>query len=100
MKKKIIYCLMLIGCFAVNPSYASDFDDDIELDEPIDDSIKLKPNIQFIKRNALAKANRAKKNNGCTGTGNLTFETGANLKGATIVNLSNNKGTSAVCVTR
>ena len=86
---------------------AGDLDDGIKIDEPINDDIDLDINIQYIKRRAKAAAEATKNgddvskkiivNKGCSGTGNQNFGAGANLKGTTIVNLSENKGTSTVC---
>ncbi len=93
---------MLLLTFNAN---ADDLDDGIELDNPIDDSLDLDKNINFIKRSAIAKSKSKSGGNnssqsesgGCDGTGNIKIGAGSNLKGATIVNLSNNKGTSSVC---
>ncbi len=86
---------------------ADDLDDGIKLDEPLNDDINLDVNIQFIKRRAKAAAESVQNggsaggkvivNTGCGGTGNQIFGAGSDLKGATIVNLSDNKGTSTVC---
>lgn len=86
---------------------ADDLDDGIKLDEPINDDINLDVNIQYIKRRAIAAAesvqngndvnNKIVVNTACGGTGNQTFGAGSNLTGATIVNLSDNRGSSAVC---
>jgi len=100
MKKIIIYLLAYF--LAVNASYADDLDDGIGLDEAIEDKIQLKPNIDYIRRSAIARARRAQDRGtaaACNGIGNQIFGAGSNLKGATIINLSDNKGTSAVCVT-
>ncbi|MDX2504694.1 MAG: hypothetical protein QNL62_09490 [Gammaproteobacteria bacterium] len=86
---------------------ADDLDDGVKLDEPINDDINLDVNIQFIKRRAKAAAesvqngndvnNKIAVNTACGGTGNQSFGAGSNLTGATIVNLSDNRGSSAVC---
>jgi len=86
---------------------ADDLDDGIKLDEPLNDDINLDVNIQFIKRRAKAAAESVQNggsaggkiqvNTACGGTGNQTFGAGSNLQGATIVNLSDNKGSSTVC---
>ncbi|MGR9052070.1 MAG: hypothetical protein ACU84J_05425 [Gammaproteobacteria bacterium] len=92
---------LLLAAASVN---AGDLDDGIGIDEEINDNMQLNSNIDFIKRNALAKAKRKTKNgqsdDGCGGTGNQSFGPGANLRNATIVNLSNNKGASSVCIKR
>jgi hypothetical protein len=92
---------LLVGSAAV--SYADDFDGGIPIDDLIDDKLETTLNIEYIKRNAKSKALRGaakgKKgvNQDCGGTGNQTFGPGANLQGATIVNLSDNKGATSVC---
>ncbi|WP_341326995.1 hypothetical protein [Methylotuvimicrobium sp. KM2] len=92
--------LLFIG-LPVTPLLANDLDDGIGIDEPINDNIQLNPNIDFIKRNALAKARRnTDQNSGCGGTGNQTFGPGANLQNATIVNLSDNRRANSVCIER
>ncbi len=92
--------LVVFFLVACSPSYAGDLDDGIALDTPINDDLRLDINVDFIKRNAKAKAKRgaANNSNGCEGTGNQSFGAGSNLKGATIVNLSDNKGSSTVCI--
>ena len=79
-------------------STPGDLNDGIVADEAINDDLQLKKNINFIERNAMAKSLRGSKDVivDC-GTGNQIFASGANLNGATIVNLSNNKNTTAVC---
>lgn len=99
MLKKIFIFLLLLP-FLGGPLRADDFDGGIPLDELIDDKLETTLNIEYIKRNAKAKALRGSDNGinkGCDGTGNQTFGPGANLQGATIVNLSDNKGTTSVC---
>ena len=98
LKKSYIY--LFIFYLVSSPLYADDLDDGIGIDEAIDDKLQLEINIDYIKRSAIAKARRAeaKGNSGCSGIGNQSFGPGANLKGATIVNLSDNKGTSSVCI--
>lgn len=95
--------LLILLCLFGGSVNADDLNDGIAIDEPINDDLQLNTNVEFIKRNALAKANRAIKNgtstsDGCGGAGNQTFGPGANLRGATIINLSNNKGAQSVCI--
>ncbi|MGR9044736.1 MAG: hypothetical protein ACU83N_05530 [Gammaproteobacteria bacterium] len=103
MLKRSYTCLLLL-CLTSGAVYADDLNDGIGIDEEINDNLQLNTNIDFIKRNAIAKARRAadggKGTAGCSGTGNQSFGPGANLKGATIVNLSNNKGATSVCIER
>lgn len=96
------FCTFLFAISLISsPLYAGDLDDGIGVDEDVNDNIQLNPNIDFIKRNALAKARRGTANNsGCGGTGNQVFGPGANLTNATIVNLSDNKGANSVCIDR
>lgn len=96
MGKKIsvfLFLLALSGHFV----YADEFDGGIPIDEPIKDKLDKGINIQYIKRNAKASAKSGKNIKGCDGSGNQTFGPGANLKNATIVNLSDNKGATSVC---
>ncbi|MGR9114821.1 MAG: hypothetical protein ACU85E_03585 [Gammaproteobacteria bacterium] len=100
LKKSYSYLFLLI---LVSGSLAADdLNDGIGIDEPINDNLQLNSNIDFIKRNAIAKARRGANgsNSGCSGTGNQSFGPGANLQGATIVNLSDNKGATSVCIER
>lgn len=103
MKRLILFPIFLSMC---SFSFAGDLDDGIKLDEAINDDLKIEKNLQYIKRKALAKAQAQQSGeegdpkvivNTACGTGNQNFGAGANLKGATIVNLSNNTGANAVC---
>jgi hypothetical protein len=108
MKKTpfLLLCSSLLLSFSL-PLIAGDLDDGIKADEPIKDDLDLDVNVQYIKRRAKAAAQMAESgkpttgkvivNTSCSGTGNQTFGAGANLQGATIVNLSENKGTTTVC---
>lgn len=97
MLRKIPIILLLLT-FYVNPVYADDFDGGIDLDEPIKDNLQTGLNIEYIKRNVKSKVARGTAIvYGCEGIGNQTFGPGTNLRGATIVNLSNNKGTNTLC---
>lgn len=100
LKKNYLFLSLLLLIGSTTVAYADDFDGGIPLDEPIDDKLETTLNIEFIKRNAKSKALRGAdkgKNRDCGGTGNQTFGPGANLQGATIVNLSDNKGATSVC---
>lgn len=102
MFKQLTY-ISLIFFVTSGVAYADDFDGGIPLDNAgINDNLDMGLNIQYIKRNAIAKARRGAKgaSTNCGGAGNQTFGPGANLKGATIVNLSDNKGTSTACIKR
>jgi hypothetical protein len=90
--------MLLLFCLSSNPLIAaSDLDDGIDASDSLEDSIQLKKNIQFIIRNAKAKAARGDAIISCDGAGNQTFAPGANLNGATIINLSKNNGATSVC---
>jgi hypothetical protein len=90
-------CLLLAQLFC-NPLYANDLDDSIGLDEAVKDDLDKSINIQYFVRSAKAKAAQSKgQTPDCLGAGNQIFGPGANLKNATIINLSNNKGTSSSC---
>jgi len=87
-----IFLLSLGGSVA-----ASDLDDGIAIDEPIDDSIKAGRNINYIVIKAQAKAKTSQTAEGSlrtnkAGEGNINIGAGADLRGATIINLSENKG--------
>jgi len=102
--KLLIFVVFFVFSYS---SFAGDLDDGIKLDEPINDDLKLDTNLQYIKRRAKAKtesiqdgeenSDKIVVNDACGGTGNMNFGAGANLKGATIVNMSDNRGSSAVC---
>jgi len=102
--KKILILIPLT--FVLNAN-AGDLDDGIKADTPINDDIKLDKNVQFIIRKAKTAAtqtangknpgNNVIVNKECGGAGNQNFGAGSNLRGATIVNLSDNKGANAVC---
>ncbi|MGH8497655.1 MAG: hypothetical protein ACRERV_02440 [Methylococcales bacterium] len=100
MLKKICIFLFLLPILG-GPLVADDLDGGIALDDlVIEDKLDSTLNIEFIKRNARSKALRGAdkgQNQGCNGVGNQTFGPGANLQGATIINLSDNKGTTSVC---
>jgi hypothetical protein len=99
LKKYYIYSILL--CLLSSPIQADDLNDGITADDPINDDLQIDKNIEFIKRNAIAKSLRAKdKDNGCGGSGNQTFGPGTNLSNTTIINLSNNENSNAVCIKR
>lgn len=81
--------------------YAGDLDDGIGIDEPINDDISLGKNVQFIIRNALAKGKSGKSKEGgggqtdACGSGNIVIGAGSKVK--EVINISTNKGTTAVC---
>jgi len=78
--------------------YAGDLDDGIAVDHHEDDDLQLGVNVQFIKQNAIKKVHSGTAiSTGCDGTGNVNIAPGTNLKGATIVNMSNNKNSTVVC---
>lgn len=98
-KKNCIY--LILALLLSNSLQADDLDDGIKADDPIVDDLQLDKNINFIKRNAIAKSLRGKdQDKGCGGAGNQVFGPGTDLSNATIVNLSNNEGASAVCIKR
>ncbi len=76
-----------------------DLDDGIEFDELIDDSIPLDINRSFIKVSSIAFSGVSNKNSDNSsqsitdsGAGNINVGPGVDLRGATIINLSENKG--------
>ena len=83
--------------------FASDVDDGIEIDSGINDDLKLDNNNRYIVTRAKTRAKAYRKGKGgkskviaADGTGNISIGAGTDLKGATIVNLSDNKGSSVV----
>ena len=79
-------------------SYANDLDDGIGIDTPINDDLNLDKNVQFIVRKALAKAKTGQQNgaqSSTCGSGNVVIGPGSRVK--EVINVSSNKGTTAVC---
>ena len=91
---------------------SGDLDDGIGIDKPINDDLQLDINVDFIKRNAKAKAKRNTPDGdsntltsnslsgpeGCDGAGNIKIGPGTDLKGVRqIINISTNKGVSTIC---
>ena len=109
ISKKLTVILLLIGISG--SGFCGDLDDGIGLDKPINDDINAGINIEFIKRNAKAKAKRrageadtltsrsqALDGGECEGAGNIKIGPGTDLKGVKqIINISTNKGVSTIC---
>ncbi|NOT84091.1 MAG: hypothetical protein HOP02_04755 [Methylococcaceae bacterium] len=96
---KKLYISLLLACLSSGFVYAAgDLEDGISLDEDINDDLTLTPNIEFITRNAMAKALRGSKKVivNC-GVGNQVFGPGANIKNTTIINATDNKGAVSLC---
>jgi len=105
---KKLSVLVLFATMSVS-GFAGDLDDGISLDKPINDDLQLDMNIDFIKRNAKAKAKRRTPGdkstltsgsgpNGCDGAGNIKIGPATDLKGVKqIINISTNKGVSTIC---
>jgi hypothetical protein len=77
---------------------ANDLDDGIDIDTAINDDLNLGKNVRFITRKALAKGKNGQKNSNSSGTcgsGNITIGPGSKVK--EVINVSTNKGTTAVC---
>lgn len=103
-----LLCLSSLGI-------CGDLDDGIGIDTPINDDINSGINVQFIRRNVVAKARReAKKAEEadaegaaeggeaealeCDGAGNINIGPGTDLSGVKqIINVSTTVGTSTVC---
>ncbi len=92
--------LVAILCISIN-SYADDLDDGFGGDGiSSSSSLKLGKNIPALKRrakSAIEKGKRGEKGSRSwvCGSGNIVVEKGAGVK--TVVNLSDNRGTVAVC---
>lgn len=102
-KSITILATVLAVLFGFSAStFATDLDDDIGSDEPINDDLRKDQNTEFIVVNAKAKANaKAKRGTGTEGTsedgaGNINIGVGVDLSGATIINLSDNEGATVV----
>ena len=93
---KYITLVLLLFMTAVN---ANDLDDGIGIDTLINDDLSLDKNIRFITRKALSKAksgqNGSESESGSCGSGNITIGPGSKVK--EVINVSTNKGTTAVC---
>jgi len=93
----VTYLSLLLLCGSAT---ASDLDDGMGIDKPIDDSIKPSQNINYIITKAKSKAKTSMTGSGArvvkAGMGNINIGAGSNLKGATIINLSKNKGNNVV----
>lgn len=106
--KALIYICCTAFAMQVFPvlnqsAIAGDLDDGIGIDQRISDDLKLDNNNEYIVTKATTKARQAQikgKKDGdivnADGTGNISIAPGADLKGATIINLSNNKGSTVV----
>ncbi len=83
------------------PCLATNFNDGIGPDGPISDVIREDINVEFISQKALA-ASRTRKlkilstDENAAGIGNIIIGPGANLKGAIIINKSDNTGAAAI----
>ena len=87
--------MLLLFITAVN---ANDLDDGIGIDTPVNDDLTLDKNIKFIIRKALSKADSGQENgteSESCGSGNITIGAGSKVK--EVINVSTNKGTTAVC---
>jgi hypothetical protein len=93
------FSALLVLLTVIMDSHAADLDDGISLDTPIDDSIKTNTNINYIKLNAISKAKNKSKikggGAGSCGSGNIVIGAGSRVK--EIINVSTNKGTTAIC---
>lgn len=88
--------IVLLSC-TITSSYADDFDDGIAIDTPIDDGLNISTNIKYIVRKSLASAKTGKSGSktGPCGSGNIVIGAGSKVKN--VINISTNKGTTAVC---
>ena len=98
MKK--MFFLVPVLCISMN-LYADDLDDGLGGDDISSSSnLKLGKNIPALKRRAKAAIEKGKRGekgsrSWVCGSGNIVVEKGAGVK--TVVNLSDNRGTVAVC---
>lgn len=98
MKKSMVLAMVGWLCFVPLTVMAGDTDDGIALDDPIKDDLEADRNFAYITAKAKGKAKKG--GNGVItstdGVGNINIGSNANLKGATIVNLSKNKDNETV----
>lgn len=97
MKMKLL--LLVLAMLQTN-SYAADLNDGIGIDTPVNDSIKADININYIKLKAISQAmngskSKGKGSSGSCGSGNIVIGAGSRVK--QIINVSTNKGTTAIC---
>lgn len=90
---------LLVLMLAIAPfAMADDLNDGIEIDTNVSDDLTLGKNVRFITQKALAKSKSGQKNkdptNAC-GSGNIVIGPGSKVK--EVINVSTNKGTTAVC---
>ncbi len=106
MRKMLMQMLLgavIVSGVALGPVWANDLDDGIPVDEPVDDGVKVDTNFTFIvvdaETKARAKASGSSGNtviNSENGLGNINIGAGADLSGATIINLSNNEDSTVI----
>ena len=99
---------LLLVCCVANTAIANDLNDGIAIDEKIDDSLKKEFNSNFIvsKSKSRAKARLKRGDDSKTilledgisnsGVGNIQIGAGADLQGATIINLSTNNDSAVI----
>ncbi len=90
------YLAIIALVLSAGLSVAGDLDDGIGIDQPINDDLSLDKNIKFITRKAIAKA-KSQQGGGTSacGSGNVVIGPGSKVK--EVINVSTNKGTTAVC---
>ena len=102
-KKRSIILITLLLTTGI--SHASDLNDGIAIDDNIDDSLQRDFNTSFVvtksTTRAIAREKKGKDSNTVilkdgAGVGNIDIGAGSNLKGATIINLSTNKNSTAI----
>ena len=100
-RSKVLYVVMCAVFILSSPCMATNYNDGINADGPIKDVIKEEINSEFISQRAVA-ASRTRKlkilstDENSAGIGNIIIGPGANLKGAIIINKSNNNGAAAI----
>lgn len=84
--QKLVVLFLL--CIFVVPVLAGDLDDGIAIDEKIDDELTTERNLDFQVLHAKTKSNSVSET---TGVGNIDLGVGNDLRGATIINVSDNE---------
>lgn len=91
------YVLLLPALWVYGQAHAADLDDGIPIDEPIHDQLRTQKNIPYIVLKAKMQARRKGTSDSAeVGSGNIIVGPGTDLKGAVLINDSDNSGTVAI----
>lgn len=98
IKKTVI---LMAACSLVTPCFATNYDDGIAPEGPIQDNIEKDSNINYIIQKATASSKSGSDkvitaDDGNAGIGNIIIGPGADLNGITIINQSDNDGAAVI----